>query len=121
MNPLRSKPNGEIVIRVRFAGSCESKNRSAAFRTGGFSFCGGETSAEKMQRAEIFDREFSASFPDGSGIKIENERNLYLLADLGEEKCGLLTFDIEVEEACDMSSLTASTLRTADQKLYFRP
>ena len=80
----------------------ESKNRSAAFRTGGFSFCGGETSAEKMQRAEIFDREFSASFPDGSGIKIENERNLYLLADLGEEKCGLLTFDIEVEEACDM-------------------
>lgn len=80
----------------------ESKNRSAAFRTGGFSFRGGETSAEKMQRAEIFDREFSASFPDGSGIKIENERNLYLLADLSEEKCGLLTFDIEVEEACDM-------------------
>ncbi len=79
----------------------EHGNVSRAIRAGSWKFCGGETAAERMQLAELSERPAGFALPDKEGVAIEGER-VYLLCDLGEEKTGILTFDIEVPAACGM-------------------
>ena len=73
----------------------ECRNVARAIRTGSWVFCGGETIAEQMQLAEIKEQEVDFTLPNRNGFVLEGER-IYLLVDLGEEKTGILSFDIEV-------------------------
>ena len=80
----------------------ENKNYAKVIETG--SFCAnGEynNSADLMQRADIKSVAADILMPYENGLDIK-EQNPYLLADLGKECAGVLCFDIESFEDCDM-------------------
>ena len=82
----------------------EKANTAKIIRSGEYKL--GEnyaTAAERMYRSEITEKEENFTLPSKSGVKINNEKNIYLLADLQSEITGLLTFDIEVPESCYMA------------------
>ena len=81
----------------------ESKNTARVIRTGRWSFVGGEsTAAQAMQNAVIEETAADAVLPRADGYTLDCGGNGYLLVDLGEEKTGVLTFDIETEKPCAM-------------------
>lgn len=59
------------------------------------------SAAEFMQRASLSEEECDLPLPEGQGISFAG-KNVYLLADLGEENAGVLAFDIEVPESCEL-------------------
>ncbi len=82
----------------------EKKNTAYIIRSGEYAFDGKYgTAAEKMQYAEIVGKEENFTLPSKNGVNLKNKKNIYLLADMRDEKTGVLTFDIEVPADCYMA------------------
>ena len=81
----------------------ETKNTARAIRIGTWeSGTAYQTVAETMQDSRLCEREADIVFPLADGLDVSENGNVYLLADLGDEKTGILTFDIETPAPCRM-------------------
>ncbi len=82
----------------------EKKNTAYVISSGEYTFDGKyATAAEKMQYAEITEAEENFALPSECGITFGNGKNIYVLADMKDEKTGIPTFDIEVPDDCYMA------------------